>query len=303
MNKVQLNKFVVKAVLFGLPVFILFEILFRLGFAPIVTSSDLFDAKMRHIKKQQVKQVNLMAIGSSITLYELKSDLVTQNLDTSYYNFASWGTQITDMKLMLAKFIPEHQPKYVIICASLGEFMSLPNSTYSNYLNTPTFIRNNLPELFYLKNYNSIHQIIWRKYFEYPICFDVQGGALLTVKPKDINRKIWDAHDEFPTRHTQSNYNGLDSLAVWLKQQNIKFIFIQAPIKKSFANTVYYQQQINMHFEKCRSIIESRGGIYLNYYNTTIFTDSLFVDQYHLQNAGAIIFTKKIVADLKKVIK
>ncbi len=303
MNKGQLNKFVIKTVLFALPVFILFEILFRLGFAPIVTNSDLFDAKMQHIKKLHIKQVNLMAIGSSITLYELKSDLVTQNLDTSYYNFASWGIQINDILLMLHKFIPGHQPKYVIMCASLGEFMSPPNSTYANYLNTPTFIRDNLPEFFYLKNYNSIHQIIWRKYFEYPINFDAWGGASLTVKPTDINREMRDAHDEFPTRHTQSNYNGLDSLAVWLKQQGIKFIFIQAPIKKSYANTDYYQQRINTHFDKCRSIIESRGGIYLNYYNTTIFTDSLFVDQYHLQNAGAIIFTKEIVADLKKVIK
>ena len=288
--------------LFALPVIVLFGILFRLGFSPIVTSSGLFDAKMRHIKKQQVKQVNLMAIGSSITLYELKSDLVTQNLDTSYYNFASWGIQINDMLLMLHKFIPEHRPKYIIMCASLGEFMSPPNSTYSNYLNTPTFIRNSVPQFFYLKNYNSIHQIVWRKYFEYPINFDAWGGAALTVDPKKVNPKMWDAHDVFPTRYTQSNYNGLDSLALWLKQQGIKFIFIQAPIKKSYANTAYYLQRINTHFDKCRSIIESQSGVYLNYYNTTVFTDSLFVDQYHLQNAGAIIFTKEIVADLKKVI-
>lgn len=303
MNKGQLNKFVIKAMLFVLPVFVLFEVLFRLGFAPIVTSSDLFDAKMRHIKKQHVKRVNLMAIGSSITLYELKSDLVTQNLDSSYYNFASWGTQITDMCLMLNKFIPEHQPKYVIMCASLGEFMRPPNSTYANYLNTPDFIKDNLPEFFYLKNYNSIHQIVWRKYFEYPFNFDVWGGASLTIKPKDITRKVRNAPDVFPTKYTQSNYNGLDNLAALLKQQNIKFIFVQAPIKKLYANTPYYQQLLNTHFNKCRSIIQSRGGIYLNYYNTAIFTDSLFVDQYHLQNAGAIIFTKEVIADLKRVVK
>jgi hypothetical protein len=258
---------------------------------------------MRHIKKQHVKQVNLMAIGSSITLYELKSDLVTQNLDASYYNFASWGTQITDMKLMLTKFVPEHHPKFVIMCASLGEFMSPQNNTYANYLNTPDFIKNNLPELFYLKNYNSIHQIIWRKYFEYPINFDDRGGASLTVKPKDINHKAPEQHDVFPTKYTQTNYNALDSLAGWLKQKNIELIFIQAPIKKSYAAATYYQQQINTHFDKCRSIIESRGGIYLNYYNPTIFTDSLFVDQYHLQNTGAIILTTEIIADLKRVIK
>jgi len=303
MKKGQLNKFVIKTLLFALPVLVLFEILFRLGFSPIVTGSTLFDAKMRHIKKQHVKNVNLMAIGSSITLYELKSDIVRQKLGSSYYNFASWGIQITDMKLMLNKFIPEHNPKYVIMCASLGEFMLPQNNTYANYLNTPDFIKNNLPELFYLKNYNSVHQIIWRKYFEYPINFDAWGGASIIAKPKNNGDKIPDGHDAFPTKYTQSNYNALDSLAGWLKEKDIKFIFVQAPVKKSYTNTAYYQQQVDTHFDKCRSIVEGGGGAYLNYYNTAIFTDSLFVDQYHLQNAGAIIFTKEVVADLKKVIK
>ena len=75
------------------------------------------------------------------------------------------------------------------------------------------------------------------------------------------------------------------------------------PIKKSHADTNYYQPLVSAHFDRCRSIIESRGGTYLNYHNTTIFTGSLFVDQYHLQNAGAIIFTKEAVADLKNLVK
>jgi len=289
--------------MFALPVFILFEILFRLGFAPIVTSSELFDAKMRHIKMRHIKHVNLMAIGSSITLYELKSGIVAQNLDSSYYNFASWGIQITDMKRMLASFVPEYRPRYVIMCASLGEFMSPPNDTYLNYTDAPKLARNYLPEFFYLKNYNSIHQIIWRKYFEYPINFDAWGGASLTVRPKDGNHKTPEPPDMFPTKYTKSNYTALDSLAASLKQKNIKFIYIQAPIKKLDTGSAYYQQRLNAHFNKCRSIIENHGGTYLNYYNTTIFTDTLFADQYHLQNAGAIIFTKEVVADLKNVIK
>ena len=185
----------------------------------------------------------------------------------------------------------------------MGEFMGPANDSYLNYFNTPRFIRNNLPELFYFKNYNSVHQIFRRKYFEYPINFDRWGGASLIVKPKDINHKMWDAHDVFPTRYIQSNYNELDSLAGFLKAKGIKFIFVQAPIKRSYANTPYYQQRIQTHFDKCRSIVEHRDGIYLNYYSPTVFIDSLFVDQYHLQDAGARVFTTMLVRNLMELIK
>jgi hypothetical protein len=297
------TRFLLKVLLFALPVFILFELMFRLGLWPVITNSGLFDAKVRHIKQQHVGDVKLMAIGSSITLYELKSDLITQNVNMPYYNFASWGIQVSDMRLMLNDYVNEYHPKYVIMCASLGEFRARANESYLNYFNTPHFIRNNFQEYFYFKNYNSIHQLIWRKYFEYPINFDQWGGASLTVKPKDINRKMWDAHDVFPTRYTQANYIALDSMAHFLKGKSVKFIFAQAPIKKSYANAPPYQQRLQTHFDKCRQIVERSGGIYLNYYNTTVFTDSLFVDQYHLQDAGAKLFTKEVVVDLKGLIK
>jgi len=297
------NKFLLKAMLFALPVFILFELLFRLGLAPVVTNSDLFDAKVRHIKQQHIRDVKLMAIGSSITLYELKSDLIKRNFDIPYYNFASWGIQVSDMRVILNDYVNEYHPKYVIMCASIGEFRGPANESYLNYFNTPRFIRNNLPEYFYFKNYNSIHQLVWRKYFEYPINFDQCGGAELIIAPKDISHKKLDSRDVFPTRYTQANYIALDSIAGFLKAKGIKFIFAQAPIKKSYANTPLYQQRLQTHFDKCKQIVEGGSGIYLNYYNPAVFTDSLFVDQYHLQDVGARVFTKEAIKDLKAIIK
>lgn len=250
------------------------------------------------LQKHPVKNVRLMSIGSSITLYELQSDIIIQNFNMPYYNFAAWGLQITDMKNMMDDFVKEYQPKYVIICSSPGDFVSLPNDTYFNYLHTSSYIKNNFPEFFYLKNYNSIHQIIHRKYFDYPISFDNWGGASLNVKQNEVN-----VHDTFPTQYTQGNYNSLDTLSAMLQQENIKLIFIQAPIRRSNSNTALYQQTIASHFARCKSIVEKNGGAYLNYYSTTIFTDSLFVDQYHLRTTGAAVLTKEIVSDLKKIIK
>lgn len=295
------NKFVIKVLLFALPVLIFFELIFRLGFAPVVTSSTLFDAKVRHIKQQHVGDVKLMAIGSSITLYELKSDLIIQNFKMPYYNFASWGIQISDMRLMLNDYVTEHHPKYIIICASTGEFMSPANDTYLNYFNTPRFIRNNFPEFFYLKNYNSIHQVFRRKYFEYPIELDHWGGASLKVNADKSDHKTVGVHEVFPTKYTQVNYNELDSLAAFLHAKAIKLIFVQAPIKKSSISAAFYPRRIQTHFDKCKAIVERRNGIYLNYYGTAVFTDSLFVDQYHLQDAGAVMFTKMLVEDLKRI--
>jgi hypothetical protein len=299
----QVNKFIIKTLLFVLPVLILFETMFRLGFGPVVTNSELFDAKMQHIKQQHVGDVKLMSIGSSITLYELKSDLITQAFNMPYYNFASWGIQVSDMRTMLTDYVNEHHPKYVIMCASIGEFRGPPNESYLNYFNTPPFIRNNIPEFFYQKNYNSIHQVIRRKYFEYPINFDQWGGASLTVKPKDTTRNMPDTRDTFPTRYTQANYNALDSIAAFLEAKGIKFIFAQAPVKRSYANTQYYRLCLQAHFDKCKLIVEQHKGIYLNYYNTVIFTDSLFVDRYHLQDAGSRLFTKEVIGDLKRTIR
>jgi hypothetical protein len=295
-----INKFLLKILLFVLPVLVFFEVLFRLGFSPIVTDSTLFDIKMLTVQKRHIKDIKLLSMGSSINLYELDSKIMVQNFDIPYYNFASWSLQIADMKRLLTDLVKTNKPKYVIICSSFPDFILPPNNSYLGYINANNFIKHDLPELFYFKNYYSIHQIVWRKFHTYPLMLDDWGGASLSAK--NINKDKWDEHDIFPTKYTLANYGALDSLSAFLNKQNIKFIFVQVPIKKSYTNTDTSKQIIQSHFDKCKSIVERQGGIYLNYYNTSIFTDSLFIDQYHLQDAGAVILTKEIVSDLKKIV-
>jgi hypothetical protein len=301
--KQTLNRFVFKLLLFALPVLLLFEVLFRLGFAPIVTNSTLFDLKMAAIQKRHVKNIKLVAMGSSITFYELNSKLMVQNFNVPYYNFASWGLQMGDMARLLPGFVNENHPQYMIICSSFPDFISPPNDSYLNYINASHLTKNVMPELFYFKNYSSIHQIIRRKFNTSPLVPDDWGGAELTVKPQNIDSGKWNEHDIFPTKYTAGNYRALDSIAAFLKAQHIKFIFAQVPVKESYTNNETSRWLIQGHFAKCKAIVEGDGGIYLNYYNPKIFADSLFIDQYHLQNAGAIIFTNKLVADLKNIIK
>jgi hypothetical protein len=301
--KNKFGLFLYKILIFAMPVFALFEILFRLGFTPVITNSTLFDFKMSEVQKHPIHNPRILAIGSSITLYELNSATMVKNFGGSYYNFASWDLQIGDMRVLLNEFVKEYEPKYVLVCSSIADFISPRNESYLNYLNTNRYIRNHFPEFFYFKGYNSIHQIIRRKYKAYRADFDPWGGASLTIQPKDINLDKWNEHDIFPTKYTKGQYDDLDSLGAWLKQQHVEFIFAQAPIKASYTNTLLSKQIIESHFDKCKSIVEAHGGVYLNYCNTTIFTDSLFFDQYHLQAAGGAILTNEIVTALKGIIK
>jgi hypothetical protein len=296
-------KFLFKTLLFTLPILLVFELLFRLGYFPIVTNSTLFDLKMIRLQKQHIERVKVMSIGSSVSLYEFNSGIILQNLHRSYYNFATWGLQISDMRTLLKSFVKDYRPRYVIIGSSIGDFISPSNETYLNYVNTDPYIRKNFPEVFYFKNYNSIHQIIRRKHTAFPVQLDSWGGALLTVKAKDINQEKWNEHNIFPTKYTAYQYHELDSLGIWLHAQHIKLIFVQAPIKASYANTAASKQILRHHFDQCRAIIEKHDGVYLNYYNPAVFTDSLFFDQYHLQAAGGIVFTRQLVSNLKKTIK
>src|SRR5580700_5094592 len=137
--KKSINRFLLKILLFVIPVLFFFEILFRLGFAPIITNSTLFDVKMLAVQKHHIKNIKLLAMGSSITLYELNSDSIVQNFNLPYYNFASWGLQIADMNRLLTNLVTTNQPKYVIICSSFPDFISPPNNSYLNYINTGNF--------------------------------------------------------------------------------------------------------------------------------------------------------------------
>lgn len=299
----KLHLFLGKTLLFVIPVLLLFEMMFRLGFSPIITNSTLFDTKMLRAQKQGVKNVRLLSIGSSIGLYELDSRVMAEHFNMPYYNFSSWGLTVADMKALLNEFIKEYQPKYVIMCSSLGDFMTAPNQSYFNYLNSSRWIRGHLPEYFYFNDYHSIHQIVYRKEHAFHLDLDEWGGSSLTIQPQDINKEKWDEHFPFPTEYTGDHYAALDDLCVALGRQNIKFIFIQAPIKSSYTHTPSSRQIVLSHFEKCRSIVEGHGAVYLNYYDTATFTDSLFFDQSHLQANGALILTKKIAADCQAIIK
>jgi hypothetical protein len=297
--------FLVKSGLFVLPVLIAYKVLYLMGLTPTVSDTAFFDYKMFEIQKHRIGNVKIMAIGSSMTQYSLNSEMIVNHFHLSYYNFASLGFQVSDMRTELNLFVKEHKPEYVIMCSSIGDFMRGPgwDPSYRTFFDASRLIRTDFPECFYLSNYSSVYEIWHRKNVNRYIKPDPWGGLPRTIPLKDIDQKAWNMHWDFPTRYTTSQYRELDSLAASLRDLGIKLIFIQSPIKAAFVNTPELKLSLERHFDTCRSIVEAKGALYLNYYDTTTFTDSLFFDQFHLQAAGGKVFTQKLITDIDTIIK
>jgi hypothetical protein len=297
-----------------IPICVLFMALFHDGFVPLLTNSISFDAKVRDIKEQKINQADFMALGSSITLNNLSSAVMKDSLNMSFFNFSSWGLQINDIYNLAVHYVPEYKPKYLLICSSVTDFENAGNpASISNYLNTNDYIRRHAETYFYIKNYNSVLDIRDRKRtldklksdsksYDY-LGFDEGGGVLLNIPRDKISALRWNLQGGFPTDFTNRQYRELDSLGNYLNGHHIVFIFVQTPIKKLYTDGAGEGRMVNSHFNTCKTIVEQRHGVYLNFNADKEFSgDSLFADQFHLTAEGATFFTKELAHHLKYIL-
>jgi hypothetical protein len=290
----------------------LFVILYKYGYSPIYTDSMTFDLKADHVEEHALDQIDVIAIGSSITLYNLDSKTLLEGKKYTYYNFASWGLQMIDIEMILRNRLRQYHPKYVIMCSNITDFQAPANRTYPEFFDTELpLIKRFKPALYYF-NYHSVFDLIIRKRHvtqittdfdhEYSMRLDNYGGASLNVPKENLGEKYYTAVKTFPTSFTAENYEALRKICVLLNKMNIKPIFVQSPTGSRYMKTSNASEIFNTHQRKCKWIIEKHGGIYLNFHNPTIFSDNLFVDQFHLQRTGAIVLTKKVVGAISGIL-
>jgi hypothetical protein len=293
------------------PVYIFYTVLLFKGYYPLFTNSISFDAKVLYAKNRKITQVDLLAMGSSMTLNNLDSKVILDSIKLSYFNFACWGMQMGDTKKVLANYLPRYKPKYVLICSSLLDFITPGNSTVIDYINSPDFFKDHQMQYFYMRNYNSIESIKSRKEslrvfgnvvdrYE-SLKFDTGGAVLLNVPPGKISKERWNQHDVFPSIYTNTQYNELMSICSLLKTEHVSLVFVQPPIRKAYVSSKKNSAFIKAHYLRCKKIVEQYGGTYVNANdNRTFLDDKMFVDQFHLSGVGAAIFTKSIISDLRK---
>lgn len=301
--KRELNKFLFKLLLLGLVVALGYAALYRFRIYPVLTVSQLFDSKVLDARRQLSGPVRLIVTGSSEGLYDLDSKMIADSLDRSFYNFASWGMQMSDIGAALRAFVQQYRPSYLVICTCDRDFMYAPTPSYADYARTPAWVREAAPQYFYIRNYSPI-RVLWRRRFKSRRPrLDAWGGASVEEMWQGLVKNEGDDRLQFPTAFSDLQYRSLDSLCRYLKVQKVTFAFVQVPTEARFAGESGGPKSQDAHANRCRSIVTSAGGIYLNYFEPAIFPDSLFADHTHLTRAGATVLTRKMIGDLKAIIK
>jgi len=279
-----------------------------MGFQPVVTDSTLFDRKMIWLQQHPKAQPKFIVVGSSTALYGIRSAPMVRNIPLSYFNISSPLLNIASSWIIIKAVVRDYRPKYILIASNVGDFCRKTDSTYHYYGDASPFVRNYVPELFYFLDYHSLHQIVYRKEMVTWLRFDPWGEGLKTYNELLMKKKLADnpgaflGQLSFDTAFQQTHYQALDSMSRWLRQQQVRLIFVQCPIRASNLGDPAVRAKVERHFLVCDSIVGANGGIFLNHYNAVTDNDRLFFDAVHLWPPGGDIFTDSVVRDLRNIL-
>ena len=278
--------------------------LFQANIPPHYSNSFSLNAKLFHIQKQSFDKLDILAIGSSMTLNNLNSEVIVDRFGNSYYNFSSWGQDMS-MTRYFGKFYAEiYTPRLVIIVSSYGDFIK-SDINYSSFSTTVFSSKVNVLNWWYagftnprfaLKDFkNNQHFFLDRKQHE-SLVFDKYGGVPLNIPKDKINITRWNA--ELVCRTDESQYEELEKLSKFLFDKNIKLVVVQVPIRKCIIDE-QKKKQMEEHRIKCEKILNAHSNIYIDYaLEEALSKEELFVDRAHLNEIGTIIFTEKLIHDI-----
>jgi len=154
-----LKRFIIKCFAYTLPIIGLGAVLYFTGYLPLTSDSISFDAKVLELKKIRLKHADIIAIGSSTCLNNLNSNVISDSLSKSYYNFGAWQLQIEDLDYLVKSYVAIYKPKYVLLPSNFADFELKKDDFLPDNLNSTIDF---LP-IFYVENYANLRQIVERK--------------------------------------------------------------------------------------------------------------------------------------------
>jgi hypothetical protein len=301
-----MKRFILKILLLTVIVLILFAgltlLLPKIFKYPILTSSISFDAKQIFIKEKAISHTDIMVLGSSMSLNNLSSETVNARLNNkyTYFNFSSWGLLITDIESLLKLYVTKYTPSCIITVSSPCDFefeksFEIPgNSELDNFIKGENYYYLFLksPQIQRIADRNEKLKISGLIKYDYTsLAYDENGGVTLNVPSDKIDKKRWN-RPLFST--TDLQYSALIRICNWLKEKNIKYIFIQSPVKIEDSTEANYETLIKNHCEKVKQIIEQSKFTFINFHDSQKYKKSEFNDRFHLNKNAAERLTGEI---------
>jgi hypothetical protein len=265
-----------------------------------VTNSYPLNEKLSFLS--DTSPAEILAIGSSITVNNLSSNIITKVFKTSsFVNVGSYGFSIAHTAATIATFEDIYKPRTVIICSTLEDFK----------LNYIKFETTAIKEAIFNQKEINLNDIIFDKYYKShlrgvkfdkmynrhngSLKFDSFGGIPLSFEGFNVNIKSWSSFPDYDAI-VGISYKKLESLSNFLASKSIKLIFIHSPIRKSLQDKKY-NKHILAHIKKIEVVLNKNNHILVDL-SKEHYPDSFFIDYQHLNIVGADSLTVKALQQI-----
>lgn len=273
--------------------------------APRITNNISLNAKLRMLKERRGRRVDLLAIGSSMTLNNLSSRAVLEVFhDSSYLNIGAWGTDLAQSFELAEDIVPLMDPSTVLMVTNLGDFSAdadryeVDSTLMADYLTKWTeadaYLRTR-DAGYYLRQMelNAVRMNDAGNYER--LVFDPWGGVELNVPRDRIDRERFDRTPPAVADLSERQYQALEKLAAYLERRHVRFVLIQSPYRAGLLSPVL-DPEVAAHKRRLEAIVTAHGHRFADGTDRS-WPDSLFCDYGHMNARGAYLFTRHALAE------
>lgn len=277
--------------------------------APRVTDNLSVNEKITFANEHFPAGVDLLAIGSSMTLNNLNSAEVMAHFgNVRYLNAGAWGTGAAELDVWGPALAKRFAPKMVIVSTNLMDFSAQPNILAGDSLALARSFRE--PAIMgYLRHWNApyylremeTNRIRFKDVGNYEyLGYDAHGGATLSIPPDRISQPRFDLAPIAAEELAPERYAAFTRFAEDLKQRGIRLVVFESAYRNG-VRTAQSDALQESHVAHLRSIIEPLGGILIDA-NERRWDDSLFVDSSHFGPEGSKEYTAYCLAQLREAL-
>ncbi len=269
--------------------------------APDLSDSYSYNEKMEFLRRRD-KNADVITVGSSLSLNNLDSKTITEELQSnSYINLSSWGMSMKDIFLLLKVQSEIHRPSTLVMASGIMDFQASEKNVKFSVLKDFLHSDDKTQIFYHLKCFNLKYYLSNFKYaqkvrsipnsYDY-LGYDEYGTVNIDSRDFKINERRW-KNDYLSDRLSQVQYAYLDSIASFCKENGIQLLFFQSPYRQGLYSS-FDSAKIKMltdHVSKVENILGSYHYAFINT-NNRVWEDSLFIDGTHFSAEGAKLFTK-----------
>ena len=306
----MVTKFLKEATLLSLPILAglaVYSFSYRDTFpAPRITDNISINEKLRFYKSTGPEPLDVIAVGSSMTLNNLSSRAVMEHFgNVRYMNFGAWGLGLGNTRQLVMALQKRSGSKTVIICANLMEFsteiptLPMDSAVIMRYLWQDNAVVPYLREheaTYYLRNMETnVIRLNDPTNYEY-LKFDEHGGATLDVPPDLRAQDRWIKPPPPPEAMVDSTYMQVAAIGKELAARNVRLIWMHAPFRQG-AVTAEVRERVRVHIDRLRQLLVPMGHVVLDSENQA-WPDELYSDYSHFNSTGAYRFTTGCLSQL-----